>query len=81
MTEREECGDLVLLSFCLSLEGKRQFWVTFPPPTSLLRLLHIQQQLFCAAFILHWCQNPLEARLWLPVIEFLCFVYSCGGPR
>lgn len=76
MTEREECGDLASLSFCFSFKNKRQFWVAFPLPTSLLQLLRTTQQLLCAASVLPQCQNPLEAWLLLSVVEFPCLIYS-----
>lgn len=73
LTEREECGDSVSLSFCSSIKDKRHFWVASPLstylPTSPLQLLHTAQQLFCDACIPPLCQNPLETRLPLPVID------------
>lgn len=70
MTEREECGDLVSLSFCSSIKDKRHFWVASRYlPTSLLQPLHTARQLFCDAFIPPLCQNPLETSLPLPVID------------
>lgn len=70
MTEREECGDLVSLSFCSSIKDKRHFWVASRYlPTSLLQPLHTARQLFCDAFIPPLCQNPLETSLLLPVID------------
>lgn len=74
MTEREERSDSVSMSFCSSIKIKGISGVLSPClptylPSFLLQLLYTAQQLFCDAYIPPLCQNPLETRLPLVVID------------
>lgn len=53
VTETEECGDSVSLSFCSSIKDKRHFWVAFPLPTCLPTATATHST---AAFL--WCICP-----------------------